>query len=278
MQQPQGVENGEIITKDANNDQIIDNKKYELKIAQEDEKKSEEICQNKIYPIVINDEPVRVIPANLFIIDDFSDFDVEIDGEKWTTLLKAAGTDLIFSSSLWTNEKLLNAEAKDLQTFTGSSSKFIGFCKKPIQELLIISKNGFKTRLMLPENKPLLEFFKDDKPTILKYVSGEADPVALACGQKSLFFEEPIWRINSVREKYDFKCRFGGYYHNISHKCHAIDKNDSRISAEMAGFGIEDNAWFPLTYNKKSFGIRAAGDQTGFGQAQLISEAIIYGK
>jgi len=200
-----------------------------------------------------------------------------IDNEQWTVLLKASGTDLHFSNPLWTNEELLNPEPKDLQKFTGQSSKFISFCKKPVQELLIISKQGHKTRLKLPYKKPLLEFFKDPTPTKLEYISGEADPFALVCNQKNCEFYDPVWRINSYETGYKFKCRLGGYFHK-KWAIYGTDMKGCYCSAEMAGFGLEDLEWEPFEYNKKSFGIRAAHDNNDFENAQLISEAIIYGK
>jgi len=207
----------------------------------------------------------------------FLNHKVTIDNESWTILLKAFGQDLYFSNPLWTNEELLNPEPKDLQNFTGNSAKFISFCKKPVQELLIISKNGYKTRLKLPERKPLLEFFKSDKSIRLSYISGEADPIALACGERGISFYDPKWRINSFSTSNNFKCRLGGFYYKIWGQ-YGNDSNGYACSAEMAGFGLEDNAWSPFVYNKRSFGIRAAHDSVNYSQGQLSSEAIIYGK
>ncbi len=218
--------------------------------------------------------------ANVLIMGPET-YRLNIDNESWTPLLKAADTDLLFSNPLWTNEMVqMDTDSKDIHQLTGKSAKYSMFCLMPVGELLIVCKDGGerKVRLRLPEKKPLLKFFTDPNPTPLVYVSGAKDPAELACGHKGLEFYDPVWRINSFsKEGYKFKCRLGGYFHQASGQ-NGADSKGYACSAEMAGFGLEDNQWAPFTKGKKSFGIRCLSDKDGFGNGQCQAQAMIYGR
>lgn len=200
---------------------------------------------------------------------------INIDGEDWSILLKCADTDLCYESEYWENEELLNAEEGNVHQFTGKSAKFPAYIRENVSELLILAKGGLKVRLKLPERKPLIEFMKDKNPTYLEVLSGAPDPVELACGHKGLQFYGPIWRINSIATR--LRMRLGGHFHQQWGQ-YGSDAKGSPCSAEVAGFGITDMEWTPNVTGKKSFGVRLGHDQAGFGQGQLTSEAIIYGK
>ncbi len=199
----------------------------------------------------------------------------ELDHDSWTLLMKAAGTDLCFSSPYWISSLLL---LDDPSGFTGKSAKYATFCIMPVGELMIVCKSGERwTRLRLPQRRPLLEFFRDPCPTYLEHVSGAKDPVALLCGNTGMKFCEPVWRINGFSTTNSFRCRLGGYFCDAKGKC-GEDGKGAACSKEMAGFGIEDNRWGKFEGAKKSVGVRCAGDAKGFGDGQCLAEAVIYGR
>ncbi len=209
-----------------------------------------------------------------------------IDSEPWVLLLKAADTDLAFSSPLWNNEALQpDADVKDTHELVGRSAKYSTFCTLPVSELLVVFRDGSnerKTQLRLPQRKPLREVFADPNPSRLEYLSGAKDPIELICGSQEggFSFYEPVWRINSfsTAKGSKFKCRLGGYFHSEAEQPCGTDKGNCPCGARMAGFGLEDKQWQPLTQGKKSFGVRCSADRTDFGKGQLQAQAMIYGR
>eukprot|EP01022_Parablepharisma_sp_SALTPOND_P017146 TRINITY_DN26753_c0_g2_i1.p1 TRINITY_DN26753_c0_g2~~TRINITY_DN26753_c0_g2_i1.p1 ORF type:complete len:276 (-),score=12.88 TRINITY_DN26753_c0_g2_i1:358-1185(-) len=164
------------------------------------------------------------------------------------------------------------------------SAIYKSFYLNPVEMLLIVTKDGRCTLLKLPARKPLVEFYKSSKPVYLEYLDGAKDPLELATGIKDVEFIEPVWRINTFGDTRKFRCRLGGYFRKIYNtSSYGVDANGKIVSAEMAGFGVEDKHWAKYTKGMKSFGVRQAYDHSNsFGNdslgnaiGQLASAAII---
>ena len=202
----------------------------------------------------------------------------------WNMLMKLTGKDLDYNSKYWTTEALLNQISCSEESIE-HSAKFLTYNVLPLEMIMIVDESGRKTVLKLPEKKPLLEYFKSEKPIGLEFLDGEPDPIALITNTKGnnvkdgIFkFHDPVWRINSFSKDYpDFKIRLGGFFLDKKGE-KGKDTDGNKCTAEAAGLGISDKQWAPHKLGKKSYGVRVGNDHQCEGGGQVIGKCIIYGK
>lgn len=209
----------------------------------------------------------------------------EVEGKNFHLLMKCAKAELCFSSEHWTEESVLNPVTENNQNFNGQPAKFESFNLKPISQLLLITAQGRYVILELPKNDlPLLQYFKDGEAKELKLLSGAEHPLLLIFDQpaESTLRYVPIqWRLNSAsHSKSDRKLatRIGGWFWKAwSHNEIYGHDGIGQCSGEVAGVGITDTLYPPLTLGNKSFGVRQGHDTNSIQHGQFAGEIHIYG-
>ncbi len=201
--------------------------------------------------------------------------DMTTSGGGWTLVMKVAADSLFHGeSTYWSTSNTYGVVDGELTSTLGNNVKFDSFNKVKVSSLLLLSNYLSSTVVLnLPSagTSTLLQYFSAGKEATvnLSYDGASVPPGVLVNGNAQTYCGNH-WKFNANAGSYDQGARIGSTINNGQWICnYGADATGDPNGAATIGFGLYDNAWSPLVYSQKGFGVRDAHDQnytTGGGQ------------